>query len=226
MLTDKQDYEEIYQKYKNLVMKAAYKYSGNYDIAEDITQSTFLQLYMYIDELKDINIKAWMYTTAKHMALNYNKKAEREVLSETGEDPAILDLEDSAEDTYMERMKDDEQTSLHEEIFYDGQTGTLKFTQEAFRSPDTSTYYIQNKDRCIGLCHLTLSQGSAYLYGFGILPALQNQGYGRAALRLLYASLPEGTDRLWLQVSSLNEPAFSLYTSEGFQVRSKLDYYY
>lgn len=52
MLTDKQDYEEIYQKYKNLVMKAAYKYSGNYDIAEDITQSTFLQLYMYIDELK------------------------------------------------------------------------------------------------------------------------------------------------------------------------------
>lgn len=72
MLTDKQDYDEIYQKYKNLVMKAAYKYSGNYDIAEDITQSTFLQLYMYIDELKDINIKAWMYTTAKHMALNYN----------------------------------------------------------------------------------------------------------------------------------------------------------
>ncbi len=72
---------------------------------------------MYIDELKDINIKAWMYTTAKHMALNYNKKAEREVLSETGEDPAILDLEDSAEDTYMERMKDDEQASLHEEIF-------------------------------------------------------------------------------------------------------------
>ena len=58
--------------------------AGNYDIAEDITQSTFLQLYMYIDELKDINIKAWMYTTAKHMALNYNKKAEREVLSETG----------------------------------------------------------------------------------------------------------------------------------------------
>ncbi len=45
MLTDKQDYDEIYQKYKNLVMKAAYKYSGNYDIAEDITQSTFLQVY-------------------------------------------------------------------------------------------------------------------------------------------------------------------------------------
>ena len=53
----------------------------------------------------------------ENIALNYNKKAEREVLSETGEDPAILDLEDSAEDTYMERMKDDEQTSLHEEIF-------------------------------------------------------------------------------------------------------------
>lgn len=44
MLTDKQDYEEIYQKYKNLVMKAAYKYSGNYDIAEDITQLSLIHI--------------------------------------------------------------------------------------------------------------------------------------------------------------------------------------
>ena len=42
MLTDKQDYDEIYEKYKNLVLKAAYQYSENYDVAEDITQNTFL----------------------------------------------------------------------------------------------------------------------------------------------------------------------------------------
>lgn len=117
MLTDKQDYDEIYEKYKNLVMKAAYKYLGNYTIAEDITQSTFLQLYMYIDKLEDINIEAWLYTTAKHLALNYNKKAEKEVLSETGEDPVIPDLEDSAEDTYIEFLQKADRKKLHEEIF-------------------------------------------------------------------------------------------------------------
>ena len=116
-MTDKQDYDEIYQNTKIYVMKAAYKLFRELRYCRRYYTEYISAIYMYIDELKDINIKAWMYTTAKHMALNYNKKAEREVLSETGDDPVILDLEDSAEDTYMERMKDDEQTSLHEEIF-------------------------------------------------------------------------------------------------------------
>ena len=84
------DFDCIYKSYYLDVYHFLCGLSSNKEIAEDITQSTFLQLYMYIDELKDINIKAWMYTTAKHMALNYNKKAEREVLSETGDDPVIL----------------------------------------------------------------------------------------------------------------------------------------
>ena len=46
MLTGNREFNEIYEKYKNLVLKAAYIYSGNnYDVAEDITQDTFLKLY-------------------------------------------------------------------------------------------------------------------------------------------------------------------------------------
>ena len=44
MLTENCEFDEIYEAYKNLVLKAAYTYSGNYDIAEDIAQNTFLQL--------------------------------------------------------------------------------------------------------------------------------------------------------------------------------------
>lgn len=41
MLTGNREYNEIYKKYKNLVLKVAYIYSGdNYDAAEDITQET------------------------------------------------------------------------------------------------------------------------------------------------------------------------------------------
>ena len=73
MLTGNREYNEIYKKYKNLVLKVAYIYSGdNYDAAEDITQDTFLKLYIG-------------YTTAKNSALNFNKKFKREVLSEDDE---------------------------------------------------------------------------------------------------------------------------------------------
>lgn len=71
MLTGNREYNEIYKKYKNLVLKVAYIYSGdNYDAAEDITQDTFLKLYIGFEELKDGNVSAWLYTTAKNSALN------------------------------------------------------------------------------------------------------------------------------------------------------------
>lgn len=55
MLTGNREYNEIYKKYKNLVLKVAYIYSGdNYDAAEDITQDTFLKLYIGFEELKDV----------------------------------------------------------------------------------------------------------------------------------------------------------------------------
>ena len=53
MLTGNREYNEIYKKYKNLVLKVAYIYSGdNYDAAEDITQDTFLKLYIGFEELE------------------------------------------------------------------------------------------------------------------------------------------------------------------------------
>ena len=53
MFTGNREFNEIYEKYKNLVLKAAYMYSGdNSDAAEDITQDTFLKLYVNFEELK------------------------------------------------------------------------------------------------------------------------------------------------------------------------------
>lgn len=46
MLTENREFNEIYEQYKNLILKAAYTYSGSYSAAEDITQDTFLKLYM------------------------------------------------------------------------------------------------------------------------------------------------------------------------------------
>ena len=73
MLTENREFNEIYEQYKNLILKAAYTYSGSYSAAEDITQDTFLKLYMGYDSMKKKNISSWLFTTAKNAALNYRK---------------------------------------------------------------------------------------------------------------------------------------------------------
>lgn len=118
MLTGNREFNEIYEKYKNLVLKAAYIYSGdNYDAAEDITQDTFLKLYTGFEILKSGNIPAWLYTTAKNSAMNYKKKHKREMLTD---DSNILMKEDevseSAEEAYMENNLSSEKTELHKRI--------------------------------------------------------------------------------------------------------------
>lgn len=81
MLTENREFNEIYEQYKNLILKAAYTYSGSYSAAEDITQDTFLKLYMGYDSMKKKNISSWLFTTAKNAALNYRKKHSREIFT-------------------------------------------------------------------------------------------------------------------------------------------------
>ena len=119
MLTGNREFNEIYEKYKNLVLKAAYIYSGNnYDVAEDITQDTFLKLYTKIDDLKGGNLSAWLFTTAKNAALNYKKKHDREILSV--DDEEYTDDEpyrESTEEEYAENELERERARLHDRIF-------------------------------------------------------------------------------------------------------------
>lgn len=55
-MTGNHEFDEIYSKYKNLVLKAAYDYSKDYNEAEDIAQNTFLQLYIHYDNMEKTNI--------------------------------------------------------------------------------------------------------------------------------------------------------------------------
>lgn len=75
MLTENREFNEIYEQYKNLILKAAYTYSGSYSAAEDITQDTFLKLYMGYDSMKKKNISSWLFTTAKNAALKITRKS-------------------------------------------------------------------------------------------------------------------------------------------------------
>ena len=102
MLTGNREFIESYENYKNLILRTAYTYSGNREAAEDITQETFLKLYIGYDSMKKENIPSWLYTTAKNMALNYKKKAKWEVLAMDDDESAVPEPgTKSTEDEYQ-----------------------------------------------------------------------------------------------------------------------------
>jgi len=118
-LTRNENFNKLYITYKNLVFKVAYQYSGDYSLAEDITQNTFLQLYRYLDEMNQNNIQSWLFTTAKHYALNHKRKIQREVLQESVGDETVDILETSitsAEKEFMEIQAEAQRRQLHEDI--------------------------------------------------------------------------------------------------------------
>lgn len=119
MLTGNREFNEIYEEYKNLVLKAEYIYSGNnYDAAEDITQDTFLKLYMNFDDLKQGNIHAWLFTTAKNAAINFQKKQSYELLDLDNEESEIeLPSRESTEEEYARMALEKARSELHEKIF-------------------------------------------------------------------------------------------------------------
>lgn len=108
MLTGNREFNESYENYKNLILRTAYTYSGNREAAEDITQETFLKLYIGYDSMKKENIPSWLYTTAKNMALNYKKKAKWEVLAMDDDESAVPEPgTKSTEDEYLEDVSEE-----------------------------------------------------------------------------------------------------------------------
>lgn len=119
MLTGNHEFDEIYSKYKNLVLRVAYDYSKDYNEAEDIAQNTFLQLYIHYDSMKKTNIVSWLYTTAKNYALNYRKKAAKEIFENEDDAVSILEQErESTEDEYMEMVLDLETKEFVNHLFF------------------------------------------------------------------------------------------------------------
>ena len=168
MLTGNREFNEIYEKYKNLVLKAAYIYSGNnYDVAEDFTQNTFLKLYTKFDDLKGGNLSAWLFTTAKNAALNYKKKHDREILSV--DDEEYTDDEpyrESTEEEYAENELERERARLHDRIFQGLMEKNPRWYEAVFLA-----YYMeipqekvaQMKDIRLGVLHSILHRAKKWI---------------------------------------------------------------
>lgn len=75
-------FDSIYQAHVDSILKVAMHYANDYDIAQEITQKTFIQLYIHLDNMDMDYIFPWLVRTAKNFLYNSNRNSKREILGE------------------------------------------------------------------------------------------------------------------------------------------------
>lgn len=101
--------QQVYHKYHREIYLYLYSLCKNHEVAEDLTQETFLKAMLSLSETH-ANIRAWLYLVARNSYFNYSKKENRNVLLDEGEMESAFYV-DSAKET-LERILTDERRRL------------------------------------------------------------------------------------------------------------------
>ena len=93
--------DDIYVTYANTVKRFLISLSGNFDLAEDLTQETFYQAYKSLHRYNGTcKMSVWLCQIAKHMYFDYLKK-EKNIQKIEIENLKIFDTERNVEETYL-----------------------------------------------------------------------------------------------------------------------------
>ena len=97
---------DLYEKYKNLVLKVIFNITGDFHTAQDLCQETFVKLYGYQDHVVEEKAKSWLVVVASHMAYDHLKSSgkRREFPVDLREEPELNRTEDTV-DSYLDKME-------------------------------------------------------------------------------------------------------------------------
>nr|WP_317283236.1 RNA polymerase sigma factor [uncultured Sellimonas sp.] len=116
-------FNDIYENYADIVLKAAFYYSKNLSIAEDITQLAFAKLYISYDDIANKNaVGSWLITAVRYLAYSHARKMKKETLIGCDEVEDCMDeREKGAEEVifmkYQEKERNDFTDNLLEELY-------------------------------------------------------------------------------------------------------------
>jgi len=72
-------FRRVFNENYTLLMKVVYRITGREDLAEEIVQETMIKFYERIEQLPyDETIRYWLLRVARNLALNYEKRRQRE----------------------------------------------------------------------------------------------------------------------------------------------------
>ena len=75
---DRSSYNELVYRYKDKIINFLYRFMNDMDAAEDLSQETFLKVYIKKDSYREISkFSTWLYTIASNLAKTELRKIKR-----------------------------------------------------------------------------------------------------------------------------------------------------
>jgi RNA polymerase sigma-70 factor (ECF subfamily) len=68
----------LYDEHVASVFGYAWRCSGRRDLAENLTQESFLALHRSLDEVEDSRLPGWLFTVVKNLSIDYWRRASRD----------------------------------------------------------------------------------------------------------------------------------------------------
>lgn len=103
----KNGFDAVYEEYHKMVFRIAYHYTCNREEAEDISQVVFGRYYIFSETGHVTNVRSWLATTARNVAVNHVKHISYERLlwaKETMED--YLGYEEDPEEQFFGTLRE------------------------------------------------------------------------------------------------------------------------
>lgn len=121
---DYSNYDKIVDSYKNRVFGMAYKFTNDYDEAQDLGQEVFLKIYRQIKNFREESkLSTWIYRISVNTCLDWKKKKERiksinfsSMVNEENKDQTI-DIKDQSMLPDEIILKDEDQKQVHKLIY-------------------------------------------------------------------------------------------------------------
>ena len=112
---DDEAFSLLVQRHQKSVHALVWRKIGDFHIAEEITQDTFLRVYKSLKTLKDPNqFAGWLYVIANRLCINWSHKNNPAIQSL--EDTPIEEIEESAYTHYLSEQREVEASDHHCEI--------------------------------------------------------------------------------------------------------------
>ena len=108
-------FSTLVQKHQKSVHALVWRKIGDFHIAEEITQDTFLRVYKSLKTLKNPNqFAGWLYVIANRLCINWHQK--NNPVMQSLEDTPTEEIEESAYTHYLSEQREVEASDYHCEI--------------------------------------------------------------------------------------------------------------
>ena len=112
---DDRAFETLVQKYQGSIHALAWRKIGDFHIAEEITQDTFLQVYKNLSQLRNPNqLLGWMYVIANRLCLKWLEK--NKSVMQSLEDTPVEEIERVSYTHHVAGQRETERTEQHHEL--------------------------------------------------------------------------------------------------------------